>query len=214
MFSMRLALTFTAIAAMVSLPLLPARAAEESGQRWDFGEASGTLPAWLLAPTGSWEIRDAPDAPSGKRALFQKGKGAGAPYNLAVVAETRLKDLTLTAYLKAVAGEEDQGGGLVWRYRDPGNYYVARFNPLEDNYRVYKVVNGSRRELGSARVKPGPGWHRLDVRMTGSRITCGLDGKTYLNVEDGTFPAAGAVGVWSKADAQTLFAGLEAHALR
>ena len=34
----------------------------------------------------------------------------------------------------------DQGGGPVWRYQDANNYYIARMNPLEDNYRVYKVV--------------------------------------------------------------------------
>jgi hypothetical protein len=35
--------------------------------------------------------------------------------------------------MKAVAGKEDQGGGLVWRAMDSNNYYVARYNPLEDN---------------------------------------------------------------------------------
>ena len=39
-------------------------------------------------------------------------------------------------------GKLDQGGGLVWRYKDANNYYIARMNPLEDNFRVYKEVAG------------------------------------------------------------------------
>jgi hypothetical protein len=30
----------------------------------------------------------------------------------------------------------------VWLYVDADNYYIARMNPLEDNFRVYKVVGG------------------------------------------------------------------------
>ena len=57
------------------------------------------------------------------------------------------KDVELSVAFKAVAGEKDQGGGLVWRYRDANNYYVCRMNPLEDNYRLYKVVAGKRIQL-------------------------------------------------------------------
>jgi len=34
---------------------------------------------------------------------------------------------------KPISGREDQAGGLVWRAKDPNNYYVARANALEDN---------------------------------------------------------------------------------
>ena len=63
------------------------------------------------------------------------------------------KDVDLSVKMSAVAGREDQGGGLVWRAKDAKNYYVARFNPLEDNFRVYKVVNGKRSEMKSAEVR-------------------------------------------------------------
>ena len=41
--------------------------------------------------------------------------------------------------------------------------------------------------------------------MVGPKITCYLDGKKYLDVEDVTFPEAGMIGLWSKADAQSYF---------
>ena len=43
--------------------------------------------------------------------------------------------------------EEDQGGGIVWRYRDKDNYYIVRANALEDNVVLYKVQNGKREDL-------------------------------------------------------------------
>jgi hypothetical protein len=36
------------------------------------------------------------------------------------------------------------------------------------------------------------------------------NGKVYLEVKDETFAKAGKIGLWSKADAQTPFAGLKA----
>jgi len=188
--------------------------AESAETRWNFEDVQpGAMPGWLSTPAGKWEVRDAADSPVGKHALFQAAKNSGSTFNIAVDSAARLQNLELTVRMKAVAGGEDQGGGLVWRYRDVRNYYVARYNPLENNYRVYKVVDGLRREMASADVEAGPGWRQVTIRMSGKHITCGLDGKTYLTVDDGTFPNAGTVGVWTKADAQSLFMGLEARAL-
>ena len=49
--------------------------------------------------------------------------------------------------IKAVQGKIDQGGGPIWRYKDPGNYYVVRVNPREANFRLYKVVAGKRTHI-------------------------------------------------------------------
>ena len=107
--------------------------------------------------------------------------------------------------MRAVAGEVDRGGGLIWRARDAKNYYIARYNPLEDNFRVYKVQDGKRTQFQSAKVPGDEAWHTLRVTMAGPRITCRLDGKTLLEVEDATLPDAGMIGLWSKADAQSYF---------
>jgi hypothetical protein len=108
---------------------------------------------------------------------------------------------------KAVKGKLDQGGGLVWRWQDPGNYYIARMNPLEDNYRVYKVVGGKRTHLGTKEgIKvPAGEWHRLKIKQEGDHIECFLDGQKELDVHDATFKDAGKVGLWTKADAQSHF---------
>ena len=131
-------------------------------------------------------------------------------FNLCVAEDTRYKDVDITVAFKPLAGKADQGGGLVWRYRDANNYYIARMNPLEDNYRVYKVVAGKRLQLGTKeglKVPTGPAgeWHTLRVKMEGDHIECYLDGQKQLDAKDPTFPDAGKVGLWSKADAQSYF---------
>jgi hypothetical protein len=45
----------------------------------------------------------------------------------------------------------------------------------------------------------------MRVTMAGNKITCYLDGQKHLEVEDATFPDAGKIGLWSKADAQSYF---------
>jgi hypothetical protein len=53
---------------------------------------------------------------------------------------------------KQISGREDQAGGLIWRARDPNNYYVARANALENNVTIYHTVNGRRTEAKRTRM--------------------------------------------------------------
>ena len=111
---------------------------------------------------------------------------------------------------KAVAGKIDQGGGLVWRYKDAKNYYISRMNPLENNFRLYKVVDGKRTQLATVDVKAPEGmWHTLRIVQEGNHIQCYLNDKLELEAKDETFKEPGKIGFWTKADAQTLFADLK-----
>ena len=176
----------------------------------------GELPkGWAAAKTGEgpgsvWKVVMDTD---GKRVLAQTSdQGPNRFFNLCVAENTRFTDIDLTVAFKAMAGKLDQGGGLVWRYQDANNYYVARMNPLEKNYRVYKVVAGKRTQLGSVDIQvPSREWHTLRVVHQADRIQCYLDGKPRLDVKDGTFKEAGKIGLWTKADAQTYFADLQAR---
>ncbi|MGO9110825.1 MAG: family 16 glycoside hydrolase, partial [Thermoguttaceae bacterium] len=175
----------------------------------------GELPeGWSAAKTGEgpgsvWKVLE---DKNGKKVLAQiSDQGPNRFFNLCVAENTSFTDIDLTAAFKAVAGKLDQGGGLVWRYKDADNYYIARMNPLEDNYRVYKVVAGKRAQLGSVDVKiPSGEWHTLRVVHKADHIQCYLDGKPYLDVKDDTFKDAGKIGFWTKADAQTYFANMQA----
>jgi hypothetical protein len=172
------------------------------------------LPAgWKAAQTGKgegsvWKVVADDTAPSkAGYALAQTAEGPNAMFNLCVLEDGSYKDLEASVAFKAVRGKNDQGGGLVWRYQDADNYYIARMNPLEDNFRVYKVVAGKRMQLATKEglKVPAGEWHTLAIKQEGERIECSLDGKKYLEASGATFKEAGKVGLWTKSDAQTHF---------
>ncbi len=177
------------------------------GKQWHFdGDAVGRVAAGFEAATGRWAVVEDPGASSGTHVLAQLAASADDVFNVALATGTSFKDVELTVRLRAVQGRVDQGGGVVWRAQDANNYYIARYNPLEDNFRVYKVVNGRRRMLEGSRVTVDhAAWHTLRVVMKGDHIECYLDGKKYLEARDDTFGVAGKVGLWTKADARTHF---------
>jgi hypothetical protein len=207
-----------AVVALAGL-LGTALGADEKERSIVFGKGDlGKVPSgWKSAQTGKgkgsvWKVVADDSAPSKSGfVLAQTAASPRAMFNLCVVEDSNYKDVEASVGFKAIKGEDDQGGGIVWRYQDANNYYIARMNPLEDNYRVYKVVNGKRsKEFQDAKVKVKAGeWHNLKIEMKGDHIRCYLDGKKYLDVKDSTFEKAGKVGLWSKADAQTHFDNLK-----
>lgn len=189
-------------------------------ETWDFAAATaGKLPAgWSSAKTGKgtgsiWQVVEDSSAPSGGKTLAQiSAAGPDALFNLCVADKSSYGDVDFSAAMKPVAGKIDQGGGLVWRYEDTDNYYVVRLNPLEGNYRVFKVERGKRTQLGTSDVDaPAGKWHRLRVVHEGKQIRCFLNDHLELDVQDGTFSKPGKVGLWTKADAQSRFDSLRAE---
>lgn len=149
---------------------------------------------------------------NGNKVVEQSAKNEGDYYNLLVLDKLKYQDMSITVKLKAVAGEEDQGGGLVWRYIDNNNYYIARCNPLEHNFRLYHVVSGNRKQLKSVDcdIKAGI-WFTMTIEMKGNKVTCSLNGKKMIEATDDTFKSPGNIGLWTKADAVTYFDDLTIH---
>ena len=162
----------------------------------------GHMPEGWTNASGKWTVK----TDNEHKVLAQTAKNSGSYFNVAVYDGALLKDVVLSVDIRANSGNEDQGGGLVWRYQDKDNYYVVRFNPLEDNYRLYKLDNGRRIQLASAHVSVPEGeWFNVKVEMTGNRISCYLNGEKYLDKTDDTFTKAGKIGFWTKADAVSDF---------
>jgi len=177
---------------------------------WNFdGDKVSNIPPGFTNEGGEWKIVADPTAPSKPNALAQLAKNSGSTFNLTLVSGLQFKNVDISVKMRAVAGREDQGGGLVWRTRDANNYYVVRYNPLEDNYRLYKVEKGKRIQLQSANVKHSEGWYTLRVTMKGDHIQCFYDGQKYLDLQDSTFPEPGKIGLWTKADARSHFDDLK-----
>jgi len=194
---------------------LSAGADDTKPKAFRFGKGdAGKLPTgWTADKTGKgkgsvWNVVADKTAPSKTgHVLAQTAEGPGSLFNLCVADGTNYEDVDVSVAFKAMKGKKDQGGGIVWRYQDANNYYVARFNPLEDNYRLYKVVAGKRIQLETkdGLEVPAGEWHTLKILQVGDRIACHLDGKKQIEAKDVTFTKAGKVGLWTKADAQTYF---------
>jgi hypothetical protein len=157
--------------------------------------------------SGKWEIRD----DGGNKVLAQVSQeNFGYHFDVIVLDRPDYQNLEITVKFKGVKGGEDQGGGPVWRYQDADNYYIARANPLENNFRLYKVIEGNRKQLASADIDiPTGEWHTIKIWMVADHIECFYDGKNYLDVNDDTFKNSGKVGLWTKADAFTYFDDLK-----
>jgi 3-keto-disaccharide hydrolase len=155
---------------------------------------------------GEWSLIADTTATDG-RAIAQVSKDrTDYRFPLAVYKPYSGKDLELSVRFKPVAGTVDQAGGIAVRLSTPDDYYVARANALEDNVRFYRVVKGRREQLASANAKVAPNeWHTLALRAEGDRFTVSFDGKALLTAQDNTFPDAGKVALWTKADSVTYF---------
>jgi hypothetical protein len=131
----------------------------------------------------------------------------GDRFPLAILDNMSLRDGDVSVRIKPVAGREDQGGGLVWRYQDANNYYLATANALDKNVALYKVENGRRLALtpGVKHDIPSNGWSILKVSVRGNRFQVYLDHRRILQGWDSTFAAAGKVGLWTVADSVTYF---------
>jgi len=107
---------------------------------------------------------------------------------------------------KPVAGREDQAGGIVWRWKDRDNYYIARANALEGNVSLYHTEGGRRITIKYVDAPvAAQRWHTLRAEFKDQHIKVLLDGKSYIEIDDGHISGAGSVGVWTKADSVTVF---------
>jgi hypothetical protein len=186
---------------------------QEVKKEWLFEQSEvGSVPkGWKVAETNgtgkpaTWEV--IPGEPDRKKVVaITETKNTGNTYNLLIANGTDYQDLEVSVMVKAMTGKEDQGGGPIWRAKDADNYYIARWNPLEDNFRVYFVKHGRRTQLASAEIKTDPGtWHEIEIEHVGSRIVAEFDDKQVIEIEDLTFSEGGKVGFWTKADAATAF---------
>lgn len=185
-----------------------AAAAVSGGQTLRFdADTPGAAPSgWTCGVTGRgsprWTVE--PDASAaGHHVLLQSGSGT---FPWCVRDGSALADGFVQARFVPLSGREDQAGGVVWRWKDADNYYVARANALENNVSLYYTENGVRKTLKYVDAPVARGVpHMLRVDFMGNQITVTLDGTRYIEVQDAHIRGSGAVGVWTKADSVTAF---------
>jgi len=128
--------------------------------------------------------------------------------------QTDFRDGDVSVKVKPVSGREDRAGGLVFRYRNPGNYYLVRADALENRIILYKVEDGKRVPLASRNsptsygvMHPVPAnqWSVLKVQFRGPLFSVYFNHRRLFEVMDSTFRQSGKVGLWTKSDSVTYF---------
>jgi hypothetical protein len=199
----------------LSLFAIGTRLSAQTGRRtWNFDhDTPGKSPSGFTSALtgqgamGNWVVMSDSSAPSLPNVLAQTSKEKTGYHFPLVIAEGSLyKDLALSVKFKTISGTVDQGAGLVFRLKDSDNYYVVRANALEDNFELYHVVKGKRVRFAGADFKVTPqAWHELRVEAHGNEFRCYYDGQLRITAKDGTFPDAGKIGLWTKADSVIYF---------
>ncbi|OQY97479.1 MAG: hypothetical protein B6D35_14910 [Candidatus Brocadia sp. UTAMX2] len=155
---------------------------------------------------GHWVVKKIEHAPSADNVVVQtKLDGTDYRFPLLIMDGASYKDAMAFVKFRAISGDVDQSGGLVFRYKDSNNYYVLRANAKENNVRLYKVVDGNRRQIGGKDLKVKSNeWHLLKVVYKGDKVQCFFNNAKVIEVADDTFDQGG-VGLWTKADSYTFF---------
>jgi len=175
-------------------------AGETTTVKYDLGAENSK---WKFV-AGQWVRR----ASGGRQVLAQTVETQ--PWAVALLEDQTFGDVDVSVRFRPVSGKEDASGGLIFRAKDGRNYLLVRAYALENNFRLYTIVNGKRSTVASAKVtEPRLGsWHTIRVVAKGPRIQAYLNEALLLDHEDKTF-TGGWVGLWTKADSVTEFADLE-----
>jgi len=197
----------TSRALLPTLLAMSAAAIPGTTENFDAAMPGVAPPGWTATKTGpgepKWTVERDETAPSPPLVLRQSG---AAKYPVCLKDDPKIKDGFVEVKFKPVAGQEDRAGGVVWRAQDADNYYVARANALEDNVTIYHTVGGKRVAFQNVERKVASGtWHTLRVDFSGNRFVVTFDGEKVIDATDDSFPGAGRVGVWTKADSVTSF---------
>ncbi len=162
---------------------------------WSSGVTGRGLSHWIV-------VRDA-TAPSPPHVLQQDATGT---FPWCVLPAVSQADGFVEVKMKPVSGREDQAGGVIWRFKDGNEYYVARANAMENNVSLYYTEGGARKTLKyvDAPVERAA-WHTLRVEYAGTRIRVMFDGIARIEMDDAHIAGPGAVGLWTKSDSVTRF---------
>lgn len=94
---------------------LPLTSAAQDGKRsWSFdAEKTGAIAAGFTEEVGEWKIVADESAPSKANVMAQLAKKERPVFNVTLASGTGYTNVDITVKLKSIAGQIDQGGGVV-----------------------------------------------------------------------------------------------------
>lgn len=130
---------------------------------------------------------------------------AGGGFALAVLDTPHPVQTRVSVRLKLTDGE--RVGGLVWRYHDAENFYLAALDLRVQELALYRVVRGNRIRLDEEDELEldESAWHSLRVVQDDDDIRVSLGGIGVMRARDRTVVEGGRAGVWSGGGAAAWF---------
>ncbi len=160
----------------------------------------------LVTPADSGQhlrVRYDATAPSRGNVLESSARGSEAP--LAVFDPVVCHDGDLSVKFRIDSRASSGTAGIVWRYQNPGNYYLLDFSSSRSMITMYRIRDGMRQELRIRGARGGPStlrhevksgeWHLARVNFRGNRIQVYLGNRRLFEAEDTGFTGTGKAGL-------------------
>lgn len=149
-----------------------------------------------------WLVRS---DPANRYVIHLADASATGGFSLAVLEAPHPAQMRASVRLKLIDGE--QLGGIVWRYQDPENFYLAALDLRLQELALYRVSRGNRIRLDDEDELEldAAAWHSLRVVQDDDDIRVSLGGIGVIRARDRTFSEGGRAGIWSGGGATAWF---------
>lgn len=201
--------TFRAALIIVAAVVLACAAASAQLEVRTFDDdASGAPPPGFTFATarqqsaGRWLVRA---EASNHYLTHLADPAASGGFSLAVLETPHPAQMRASVRLKLTDGE--RVGGLVWRYQDAENFYLAALDLSVQEVALYRIVRGNRIRLDEEDdlELDAMAWHSVRVVHDEDDIRVSLGGIGVMRARDRTFTTGGRAGVWSGGGATAWF---------
>jgi hypothetical protein len=140
------------------------------------------------------------------RVLVHEGKPSPPDsFTVAILSGAQYEDVQISVRLKSMGG--GRMAGLVWKYQDAMNHYVAQLDLARQDLAIYRVVNGNRIriEREDDLELDADAWHSLKIFQERGQIRVYLGGIRVFTERDRLPRVPAAVGLWTGGDSTIMF---------
>ena len=157
----------------------------------------------------TWEVRVERLLPDGKALVETSREADEGRFPLCIADLPLARNAEVELEFIAREGVLDRAAGIVVRFADAQDYYVAQVSAARGMVMLVRVVNGAYVELATRRIAVASDRpHKLKLRAVDDRFTVWLDGEELFDASDHRIVAAGRIGIWSRADSFTRYGDL------
>lgn len=194
---------------------------------FDSCERGKLPPGWLELNVdssfpGSWQVLADLSAPSKMQVLAKMTfQPEATRFPKAIHQGLSFRDGSAGVRMKPMGSLADEVAGLIWRYRDEGDFYFLSADTTTGQVSVYRMQEGRQVSLGTAAaggvlrssaLAGSGGWNHLRVEFRGAHIAVQVNGTKLLDLEDSTPGWPGLAGVWAGGPALAAFDDFEVTA--